>query len=89
MKGKCKPKGRLENQVYSSRVQRSEFDSKWKTFLSRSGYVIYIATEEKAKVEVLLDNGQRKILIFDKGGKVMVGGGGTSHYSKPHFARSI
>jgi len=89
MKGKCKPKGRLENQVYSSRVQRSEFDSKWKTFLSKSGYVIYIATEDRAKCEVLLDNGQRKLLIFDKGGKIMVGGGGTSHYSKPHFAKII
>ena len=89
MKGKCKQKGRLENQVYSSRVQRSEFDSHWKTRLSRSGYVIYIATENKSKVEVLLDNGQRKLLIFDKGGKIMVGGGGTSHYSKPHFAKTI
>ena len=89
MKGKCKLKGRLENQVYSSRVQRSEFDSNWKTCLSQSGYVKYVATKDKAKVEVLLDNGQRKLLIFNKGGKIMVGGGGTSHYSKPHFAKVI
>lgn|GEM_PF-745541 len=89
MKGKCKLKGRLENQVYSSRVQRSEFDSNWKTCLSKSGYVKYVATKDKAKVEVLLDNGQRKLLIFNKGGKIMVGGGGTSHYSKPHFAKVI
>lgn len=89
MKGKCKLKGRLENQVYSSRVQRSEFDSNWKTCLSKSGYVKYIAIKDKAKVEVLLDNGQRKLLIFNKGGKIMVGGGGTSHYSKPHFAKVI
>ena len=89
MKGKCIRKGTLENQVYSSRVQRSEFDSNWKTYLSRSGYVIYIAAENKSKVEVLLDNGQRKLLIFDKGGKIMVGGGGTSHYSKPHLAKTI
>jgi len=89
VKGKCKLKGRLENQVYSSRVQRSEFDSNWKTCLSKSGYVKYVATKDKAKVEVLLDNGQRKLLIFNKGGKIMVGGGGTSHYSKPHFAKVI
>ncbi|PDY37880.1 hypothetical protein COO17_22290, partial [Bacillus wiedmannii] len=29
------------------------------------------------------------LLIFEKGGKVVVGGGGTSHYSKPHIARNI
>lgn len=86
---KTRHKGRLENQVYSSRVQRSEFDRNWRTSVSRSGYVIYVATANKAKAEVLLDNGQRKQLIFNKGGKIMVGGGGTSHYSKPHFAKTF
>ena len=86
---KSKPKPRLENQVYSSRVARSEFDRNWRTFLSKSGYVIYIATADQAKAEVLLDNGQKKLLIFNEGGKVMVGGGGTSHYSKPHIAKII
>lgn len=82
-------KGRKENQVYSSRVVRSEFDKKWKTSISQSGYVIYEATADKAQAVVLLDNGQRKLLTFNKGGKIMVGGGGTSHYSKPHYAKII
>jgi hypothetical protein len=86
---KSKQTAKIENQVYSSRVVRSEFDKNWKTLLSCSGYVIYVATADKAKTEVLLATGERKILIFDKGGKVMVGGGGTSHYSKPHLAKPI
>ena len=80
---------RWENQVYSSRVVRSEFDKNWITKLSKSGYVIYVASVDYAKVEVLLSNGQRKLLVFKKGGSVMVGGGGTSHYSKPHLAKII
>lgn len=79
----------LENQVYSNRVLRSEFDKNWTTTLSKSGYVIYVATANHAKVEVLLIGGLRKLLIFNKGGKVLVGGGGTSHYSKPHFAKNL
>lgn len=35
---------RVENQVYSNRVLRSEFDKNWRTFVSRTGYVVYIAT---------------------------------------------
>ena len=78
--------GRVENQVYSNRVLRSEFDENWTTCISKSGYVNYIATSNGAEVIVLLADGSRKLLVFDKGGKVIVGGGGTSHYSKPHVA---
>ncbi|MNI82497.1 hypothetical protein D3C73_1392200 [compost metagenome] len=81
--------GRLENQVYSNRVLRSDFDRNWRTVISRSGYVIYIATANRAKVEVLLADNSRKLLVFNKGGKVIVGGGGVSHYSKPHRAISL
>ncbi|HDR4724306.1 hypothetical protein J0835_13575 [Bacillus cereus group sp. Sample62] len=81
--------GRIENQVYSNRVVRSEFDGNWETCISKSGYVIYVATSNNAEVIVLLADGSSKLLIFEKGGKVVVGGGGTSHYSKPHIARNI
>lgn len=84
-----KTKGRLENQVYSNRVVRSEFDSHWSTTISKSGYVIYTATASRAKVVVLLTNGQQKLIIFNKGGQVFVGGGGTSHYSKPHLVKNL
>lgn len=40
--------GRVENQVYSNPVLRSEFDKNWRTFVSRTGYVIYIATANRA-----------------------------------------
>ena len=78
--------GRVENQVYSNRVLRSEFDRNWRTGVLSSGYVVYTATANRAKATVLLSNGSRKLLIFNKGGKILVGGGGTSHYSKPHIA---
>ncbi|PEP78535.1 hypothetical protein CN581_23375 [Bacillus toyonensis] len=81
--------GRIENQVYSNRLVRSEFDENWETCISKSGYVIYVATSDHAEVIVLLADGSSKLLIFGKGGKVVVGGGGTSHYSKPHIARNI
>lgn len=81
--------GRVENQVYSNRVLRSEFDKNWRTFVSRTGYVIYIATANRAKVTVLLAGGSRKLLVFNRGGRVLVGGGGTSHYSKPHIAKNL
>lgn len=81
--------GRVENQVYSNRVLRSEFDRNWRTVISKSGYVIYIATANRAKAEVLLSDNSRKLLVFNKGGKVIVGGGGVSHYSKPHRAISL
>lgn len=81
--------GRIENQVYSSRVLRSEFDRNWRTAISKSGYVIYIATANHAKVEVLLSGNITKRLVFNKGGRILVGGGGTSHYSKPHRAITL
>ncbi|TVX93193.1 hypothetical protein [Paenibacillus agilis] len=81
--------GRKENQVYSNRVVRSEFGDSWKTIVLRSGYVKYIALANRSVVEVLLANGSSKRLIFNKGGYVLVGGGGTSHYSKPHVAIDI
>ena len=81
--------GRVENQVYSNRVERSEFDENWTTCITQSGYVIYTATSDNARVEVLLSDGSSKLLVFDKNGKVAVGSGGTSHYSKPHLAISI
>ncbi|WP_090831806.1 MULTISPECIES: hypothetical protein [unclassified Bacillus (in: firmicutes)] len=68
---------------------RSEFDRNWRTTLSQSGYVIYIAKSDHAEVEVLLIDGSRKLLIFHKDGKVIVGGSGVSHYSKPHFAITL
>ncbi|CAH8720605.1 hypothetical protein M5W83_15170 [Paenibacillus thiaminolyticus] len=80
--------GRVENQVYSNRVVRSEFDKNWRTVISRSGYVIYIAKSNNAKIDVLLSDGSSKLLIFNRGGRVLVGGGGVSHYSKPHRAIS-
>ncbi|MBA2942033.1 hypothetical protein HZF08_27455 [Paenibacillus sp. CGMCC 1.16610] len=80
---------RLENQVYSNRVARSEFDKNWRTVIGRSGYIIYIATANQAKVTVLLNNGSSKLITFNKGGRVLVGSGGVSHYSKPHFAKDL
>lgn len=80
---------KVENQVYSNRVLRSEFDKNWRTVISASGYVIYVATANQAKVVVLLSDNSRKLLIFNKGGRVFVGGGGTSHYSKPHSAQNL
>ncbi|QRG70864.1 hypothetical protein [Brevibacillus choshinensis] len=38
---------------------------------------------------VLLSDGSRKLLIFNQGGRVLLGGGGTSHYSKPHIAKNL
>ncbi len=78
-----------ENQIYSNRVLRSEFDKYWKTKILDSGYVKYKAKKDNAKVRVLLAGGLQKLLIFKKGGYVLVGGGGTSHYSKPHEAITI
>ncbi|SFT24447.1 hypothetical protein [Paenibacillus sp. BC26] len=75
-----------ENQVYSNRVVRSEFGNHWRTSLTGSGYVMYTATRNDAKVTVLLGTGASKLLVFPRGGKVLVGGGGVSHYSKPHVA---
>ncbi|MCH5584567.1 hypothetical protein MK805_06235 [Shimazuella sp. AN120528] len=86
---KRKRKSNMENQVYSNRVLRSEFDRNWKTKLTTNGYIEYIATANRARVIVLLAGGVQKLLIFPRGGRILVGGGGTSHYSKPHKAVSI
>lgn len=61
---------RIENQVYSNRVVRSEFDANWETCISKSGYIIYVATSNNAEVIVLLADGSSKLLIFEQGGKV-------------------
>jgi hypothetical protein len=74
----------LFNQTYSNRVERAEFDDNWKTTLSREGYVIYTALADRAQVEVLLNDGTSRRVIFPKNGTVTVGGGGSSHFSKPH-----
>ncbi|GLX68790.1 hypothetical protein [Paenibacillus glycanilyticus] len=81
--------GIYENQVYSSRVVRSEFDKNWKTTITRSGYVVYTAQKNRAQVTVLLTTGARKLITFNKGGQVIVGSGGVSHYSKPHWALDL
>lgn len=78
--------GRWINQTFSNRVARAEFDKYWTTSLTRSGYVIYTAIANHAEVEVLLNDGSSKLLVFKKGGQVIVGGGGVSHYSKPHYS---
>lgn len=80
---------RLANQTYSNRVSRSEFDNNWKMTLSSTGYVIYTALADNAKVEVLLTDGTRRLVVFRKNGKVFVGSGGTSHFSKPHLVITI
>ncbi|MFD0590330.1 hypothetical protein ACFQZE_20290 [Paenibacillus sp. GCM10027627] len=81
--------GRLENQVYSNRVARSEFDSHWRTSISKTGYVVYTATANRAQINILLTNGESRLITFNKGGKVLVGSGGVSHYSKPHYVKEI
>nr|WP_211171188.1 hypothetical protein [Bacillus sp. DNRA2] len=86
MRVKESDSGRVENQVFSNRVARAEFDENWKTTFSSTGYVIYVALCDKAELVVLLDDGTRKLLVFKKGGEVIVGSGGVSHYSKPHYA---
>ncbi|MGG1550866.1 hypothetical protein [Paenibacillus ferrarius] len=80
---------RTENQVYSSRVARSEFDRNWTTTITSSGYVVYTAQATPSRVTVLLTNGASKLLTFRRGGKVLVGSGGVSHYSKPHTAKDL
>lgn len=81
--------GRWINQTFSNRVERAEFDKYWATSLAKSGYVIYTATADHAEVEVLLNDGSSKLLIFKNGGQVIVGGGGVSHYSKPHYSKDL
>ncbi|MBI0579911.1 hypothetical protein IEC97_21350 [Neobacillus cucumis] len=73
------------NQTYSNRVVRAEFDNNWETTITPTGYVKYIALKDHAKVELLLSDSSRRLVIFPKNGYVLVGSGGTSHFSKPHL----
>ncbi|GAA0343459.1 hypothetical protein GCM10008967_37390 [Bacillus carboniphilus] len=83
------PTDRLINQTFSNRVERAEFDSNWKTRISSTGYVIYVAQRDNAEVELLLSDGSRRLVIFPENGKVIVGGGGTTHFSKPHLTINL
>lgn len=73
------------NQTYSNRVLRAEFDDNWKTTITQTGYVKYTALKNKARVDVILSDGSTRIVLFPKNGYVLVGSGGTSHFSKPHL----
>ncbi|RSD28435.1 hypothetical protein [Mesobacillus subterraneus] len=73
------------NQSYSNRVVRAEFDDYWKTTVMKSGYVKYTALRNKARVDLILSDGSDRIVLFPKDGYVLVGSGGTSHFSKPHL----
>ncbi|ACT03996.1 hypothetical protein [Paenibacillus sp. JDR-2] len=85
----AKGKGIRENQVYSNRVVRSEFDKNWRSVITGSGYFVYIAKRNNAQVTVLLSTGAEKLITFNKGGKVFVGSGGVSHYTKPHWVKNL
>lgn len=80
---------KISNQTFSNRVLRAEFDDNWKTIISGTGYVIYVALANNAKVELLLADGTRRIVVFKKDGEVLVGSGGTTHFSKPHITITI
>jgi hypothetical protein len=73
------------NQTYSNRVVRAEFDDNWKTTITQTGYVKYSALKNKARVDLILSDGTNRIALFPKNGYVLVGSGGTSHFSKPHL----
>jgi len=73
------------NQTYSNRVLRAEFDDYWKTTVTQSGYVKYTALKNKASVDLILSDGSTRTVLFPKNGYVLVGSGGTSHFSKPHI----
>lgn len=79
---------RKENQVFSNRVARAEFDRFWRTSVS-GGYVVYTARRSGASLIVMLTTGASKRLVFPAGGRVLVGSGGVSHYSKPHTAENL
>jgi len=74
------------NQTYSNRVVRAEFDDNWKTTITQTGYVKYTALKNKARVDLILSDDTTRIVLFPKNGYVLVGSGGTSHFSKPHLA---
>lgn len=73
------------NQTYSNRVLRAEFDDNWKTTITQTGYVKYSALKNKARVDLILSDSTNRIVLFPKNGYVLVGSGGTSHFSKPHL----
>ncbi|MEH7442947.1 hypothetical protein AABM38_02560 [Heyndrickxia sp. MSNUG] len=73
------------NQTYSNRVLRAEFDDNWKTTITQTGYVKYTALENRARVDLILSDGSTRAALFPKNGYVLVGSGGTSHFSKPHL----
>jgi hypothetical protein len=75
----------ITNQTYSNRVLRAEFDDNWKTAITETGYVKYIALKNKASVELILSDGSGRLVLFPKNGYILVGSGGTTHFSKPHL----
>lgn len=75
----------VTNQTFSNRVLRAEFDDNWKTTITQTGYVKYTALKNKALVDVLLSDGSSRTVLFPKNGYVLVGSGGTAHFSKPHI----
>jgi hypothetical protein len=75
----------ITNQTYSNRVLRAEFDDNWETTITETGYVKYIALKNKASVELMLSDGSNRLALFPKNGYILVGSGGTSHFSKPHL----
>ncbi|GHH96942.1 hypothetical protein [Neobacillus kokaensis] len=77
------------NQTYSNRVLRAEFDNNWDTTITSTGYVKYVALKDKATVELLLSDGTSRLVVFPKNGYILVGSGGTSHFSKPHLTLTI
>lgn len=77
------------NQTYSNRVIRAEFDNNWESTITSTGYIKYIALEDHAKVEVLLSDNSSRLVVFPKNGYILVGSGGTSHFSKPHLTITL
>ena len=77
------------NQTYSNRVIRAEFDNNWKTTITSTGYVKYTALEDNSEVELLLSDSSSRLVVFPKNGYVLVGSGGTSHFSKPHVTITL
>ena len=77
------------NQTYSNRVLRAEFDNNWESTITSTGYIKYIALEDNAKVELLLSDNSSRLVVFPKNGYVLVGSGGTSHFSKPHLTITL
>jgi hypothetical protein len=87
--GQMKMKKTKTNQTYSNRVLRAEFDNNWESTITSTGYIKYIALEDNAKVELLLSDNSSRVAVFPKNGYVLVGSGGTSHFSKPHLTITL